>query len=98
MIYNFLHSTTLLRDACTMFRVHCVEGLVANEAKIANYVNSSLMNVTALTPKIGYDKAAEIAKVAHKKNSTLKEAAVELGYVDAADFDRFVVLKDMTHS
>ncbi len=98
MIYNFLHSTALLRDACTMFRVHCVEGLVANEAKISGYVNSSLMNVTALTPKIGYDKAAEIAKVAHKKNATLKEAAVDLGYVSAEDFDRFVVLKDMTHS
>ena len=98
MIYNFLHSTTLLRDACTMFRAHCIEGLVANEAKIASYVNSSLMNVTALTPKIGYDKAAEIAKVAHKKSSTLKEAAVELGHVSAEDFDRFVILKDMTHS
>ena len=97
MIYNFLHSTTLLRDACTMFRVHCIEGLVANEEKIANYVNGSLMNVTALTPKIGYDKAAEIAKVAHKKQSTLKEAAIELGHVTAEDFDTFVVLKDMTH-
>ena len=98
MIYNFLHSTTLLRDACTMFRVHCIEGLTANEEKIAGYVNSSLMNVTALTPRIGYDKAAEIAKTAHKDSSTLKEAALKLGYVREEDFDKFVVLKDMTHA
>jgi len=96
MIYNFLHSTTLLRDACTMFRVHCIEGLAANEEIIANYLASSLMTVTALAPKIGYDKAAEIAKKAHKEKSTLKEAAVALGYVSAADFDTFVVPKDMT--
>jgi fumarate hydratase class II len=97
MIYNFLHSTTLLRDACTMFRMHAIEGLEANEAVIAGYLGSSLMTVTALSPKIGYDKAAEIAKHAHKSGSTLKEAAVGLGHVSAEDFDRFVVPKDMTH-
>ena len=97
MIYNFLHSTTLLRDACTMFRVHCIEGLLANESIIAKYLADSLMTVTALAPKIGYDKAAEIAKKAHKDGSTLKDAALGLGYVSSADFDAFVVPRDMTH-
>ncbi|MBC5799849.1 MAG: class II fumarate hydratase [Candidatus Eremiobacteraeota bacterium] len=98
MIYNFLHSTTLLRDACTMFRIHCIEGLSANEEVIGKYLDESLMTVTALSPKIGYDKAAEIAKKAHKERSTLKEAAVGLGHVAPEDFDRFVVPKDMTHA
>jgi fumarate hydratase class II len=98
MIYNFLHSTTLLRDASTMFRIHCIEGLVANEDIIAKYLGESLMTVTALSPKIGYDKAAEIAKKAHKDKSTLKEAALSLAYVSSEDFDKFVVPKDMTHS
>jgi fumarate hydratase class II len=97
MIYNFLHSTTLLRDACTMFRMHAIEGLEANETVIAGYLAQSLMTVTALSPKIGYDKAAEIAKHAHKSGSTLKEAAVGLGHVSSEDFDKFVVPKDMTH-
>lgn len=96
MIYNFLHSTTLLRDACTMFREHAVEGLEANEEQIAKYLSESLMTVTALSPKIGYDKAAQIAKKAHHDKSTLKEAALALGHVSAEDFDRFVVPKDMT--
>jgi fumarate hydratase class II len=98
MIYNFLHSTTLLRDACRMFRMHAIEGLQANEPVIAGYLSQSLMTVTALSPKIGYDKAAEIAKKAHKEGSTLKEAAVGSGYVSAEDFDAFVVPKNMTHS
>jgi len=97
MIYNFLHSTTLLRDAATMFRVHCVEGLTANREKIAEYLAQSLMTVTALSPKIGYDKAAEIAKKAHKDKTTLKEAAVGLGHVSAEEFDRLVIPKEMTH-
>ncbi|HVA37490.1 MAG TPA: class II fumarate hydratase [Candidatus Dormibacteraeota bacterium] len=96
MIYNFLHSTTLLRDACTMFREHAVEGLQANEEVIAKYLHQSLMTVTALSPKIGYDKAAEIAKKAHHEKSTLKEAALALGYVSSEDFDAFVVPKEMT--
>jgi fumarate hydratase, class II len=97
MIYNFLHSTTLLRDACTMFREHCVEGLVANEGTIAKYLGDSLMTVTALSPKVGYDKAAEIAKKAHHDNSTLKAAALGLGYVTSEEFDQYVVPKNMTH-
>ena len=97
MIYNFLHSCNLLRDTCTMFREHAVEGLQANEEVIAKYLNESLMTVTALSPKIGYDKAAEIAKHAHHNNLTLKEAALKLGYVSAEDFDKFVVPKEMTY-
>ncbi len=96
MIYNFLHSTTLLRDACTMFREHAIEGLQANEPVIAKYLAESLMTVTALSPKIGYDKAAAIAKKAHHEGTTLKEAAVGLGHVTAAEFDQYVVPKEMT--
>ena len=97
MIYNFLHSCNLLRDTCTMFREHAVEGLQANEEAIGKYLNQSLMTVTALSPKIGYDKAAEIAKTAHHNNTTLKEAAVKLGYVTPEDFDKFVIPKEMTY-
>jgi fumarate hydratase class II len=97
MIYNFLHSTTLLRDACTMFREHAVEGLEPNRDVIAKYLSESLMTVTALAPKIGYDKAAHIAKKAHHEKTTLKEAALALGYVSAEDFDKLVVPKEMTY-
>ncbi len=97
MIANFLHSTTLLRDACTMFREHCIEGLQANEPVIAKYLAESLMTVTALSPKIGYDKAAEIAKKAHHDGATLKETALKLGYVTSEEFDKIVVPKEMTY-
>jgi len=96
MIYNFLHSTTLLRDACTMFREHAVEGLQANEEQIRRYLDESLMVVTALSPHIGYDKAAEIAKKAHHERTTLKSAALSLGHVTEAEYDRIVVPKEMT--
>ncbi len=96
MIYNFLHSTSLLRDACTMFREHAIEGLGANEPVIAQYLADSLMTVTALSPHIGYDKSAEIAKKAHHDGTKLKEAALALGYVNSDDFDRFVVPANMT--
>jgi fumarate hydratase, class II len=96
MIYNFLHSTTLLRDACTMFRKHAVEGLQANEEQIAKYLNESLMVVTALSPHIGYDKAAEIAKHAHHHRKTLKAAALELGHVTEQEYDKLVVPAKMT--
>ena len=97
MIYNFLHSCRLLQDACTMFREHAVEGLAANEPVIAKYLGESLMTVTALAPKIGYDKAAEIAKKAHHDGSTLKAAALSLGYIGSEDFDKYVVPVNMTH-
>ncbi|TAM90325.1 class II fumarate hydratase, partial [bacterium] len=96
MIYNFLHSTTLLRGACTMFRQHAVEGLRANEDVIAKHLGDSLMTVTALSPKIGYDKAAQIAKKAHHEKTTLKQAALALGYVTSEEFDTYVVPKEMT--
>ena len=96
MIYNFLHSTTLLRDACTMFREHAVEGLEANEPVIAKYLAESLMTVTALAPHIGYDKAAEIAKKAHHDKTTLKKAALSLGHVTEEEYDRIVVPREMT--
>jgi fumarate hydratase, class II len=96
MIYNFLQSTTLLRDACTMFREHAVESLEANEEQITRYLEQSLMVVTALAPHIGYDKAAEIAKHAHHHKSTLKEAAMNLGHVTEEEYDRIVVPREMT--
>jgi fumarate hydratase, class II len=97
MIANFLHSCNLLRDTCTMFREHAVEGLKANEPVIAKYLGESLMTVTALSPKIGYDKSAEIAKKAHHDGTTLKDAAVGLGYVTSDEFDKYVVPKEMTY-
>ncbi len=90
IIHNFLHSTMLLADACEGFRKYCVDGIVPNRDKLAEYVSNSLMLVTALSPHIGYDKAAKVAKKAHADGSTLKEAAVALGYLSAADFDRLV--------
>ena len=97
ILSNFLHSANLLRDSCTMFREHAVEGLQANEAVIKKYLDESLMMVTALAPHIGYDKAAEIAKTAHHESSTLKEAALELGHVTSDEFDKLVVPKEMTY-
>ncbi len=97
MIANFLHSCRLLKDACTMFREHAVEGLEANEPVIKRYLEESLMTVTALSPHIGYDKAAEIAKKAHHDGSKLKDAALALGYVSSEDFDTYVVPKEMTY-
>jgi fumarate hydratase, class II len=90
IIHNFLHSTMLLADACEGFRKYCVDGIVPNRDTIAEYLANSLMLVTALSPHIGYDKAAKVAKKAHADGTTLKEAAVALGYLSAADFDRMV--------
>ncbi len=90
IIHNFLHSTVLLAHACDGFRRYCVEGILPNREKIAEYVDRSLMLVTALSPHIGYDKAAKVAKQAHLDGTTLREAAVALGYLSAADFDRLV--------
>jgi fumarate hydratase class II len=87
MIRNFLHSTTILADVCRTFREFCVEGLKPNRERIKELVDRSLMLVTALSPKIGYDKAAGIAKKAHQDGTTLKEAALELGYITEAEFD-----------
>jgi fumarate hydratase class II len=96
MIYNFLHSCNLLQGSCTMFREHAIEHLGVNEPVIKKYLEESLMTVTALAPHIGYDKAAEIAKKAHKDGTKLKDAALALGHVKEEDFDKFVVPANMT--
>jgi fumarate hydratase, class II len=95
MIRNLLHSTVLLADACRTFREFCVEGLEADRERIEDLVHRSLMLVTALTPKIGYDKSAEIAKKAHHEGTTLKEAALALGYLTEAEYDEAVVPEKM---
>ncbi len=90
MIHNVLQSIVLLADGCTNFRKYLVEGAEPNRRKIAEYVERSLMLVTALAPVIGYDKAAEIAHYASEHDLTLREAALKLGYVSAEEFDRVV--------
>src|SRR5216110_1342787 len=87
MIFNYLHSVELLADACNSFVEHCVRGIEANREQIDRYVHNSLMLVTALAPKIGYDNAAQVAKTAHKEHISLREAAVKLGFVTAAEFE-----------
>jgi fumarate hydratase class II len=95
MIYNFLQSTRLLADTCKMFNVHCAVGIEPDRAKLGEYVNKSLMLVTALNPHIGYDKAAKIAKNAHQKGITLKESALELEILTSEEFDKYVRPEDM---
>jgi fumarate hydratase class II len=95
MIRNLLHSIVLLADASGSFRRFCIEGLEPDRARIEDLVHRSLMLVTALSPRIGYDKAAEIAKKAHHEDTTLKEAALALGYVSEDDYDRWVVPEEM---
>ena len=95
IINAFLQSARLLADGMASFEEHCVRGIVANEVRIRDQLERSLMLVTALAPHIGYDRAAEIAKKAHKEGTTLREAAGALGYVKAADFDRWVRPEDM---
>ncbi|NTV28513.1 MAG: class II fumarate hydratase [Candidatus Omnitrophica bacterium] len=90
IIYNVLHSIQLLSDAVESFTQNCVAGVEPNRARLRDYVDRALMLVTALSPKIGYDKAAEVAKKAYAENCTLKEAAVSLGYVQSEEFDRIV--------
>src|SRR5438874_2716268 len=97
MIFNYLHSVELLADACNSFVEHCVAGIEANRETIDGYVHNSLMLVTALAPKIGYDNAAKVAKTAHKGHISLREAAIKLGFVTAAEFDALVKPEDMTH-
>ncbi len=97
IVHNFLHSAMLLDHACDAFRRFCVEGLEADRERIAHFVESSLMLVTALNPLIGYDKAAEVAKKAHREGSTLREACVSLGFLTPEEFDRAVRPEEMTH-
>ena len=90
MIYNFLHSARLIGEGCVSFNDRCAEGLEPIEANIKRHLDNSLMLVTALNPKIGYYKSAEIAQKAHREGKTLKEKAVELGYLTAEEFDQWV--------
>jgi fumarate hydratase, class II len=95
--HDLLHGIELLTDVCRSFREFCVEGLEADVAVIADHLGRSLMLVTALTPRIGYDKAAAIAKKAHHQGTTLREAAVALGYLTAEEFDAAMDPPAMTH-
>ena len=96
IIYSLLQSIRLLADGCDSFREHCVLGLEADARRIAEHLERSLMLVTALAPVIGYDAAAKIAKTAHEKGTTLRDAALGLGLVDAETFDRVVRAEEMT--
>lgn len=95
MIFNFLMSANLIGDACVSFNEHCAVGIEANVQRIKFNLDNSLMLVTALNTKIGYDKAAEIAKKAHKEGSTLKQAALDLKYLSSEEFDAWVKPEDM---
>ena len=97
IIHNFCNSIDLLTDACDRFREFCVEGLEPDYEQIKNHLNNSLMLVTALNPIIGYDKAAQVAKKAHKERLTLREAVVALDFMSGEEFDKAVVPEDMTH-
>jgi fumarate hydratase class II len=90
IIHNVLWSLRLLADGMDSFRRFCAEGIEPNHARIAENLHGSLMLVTALNPHIGYDKAAKLAKQAHKDGTTLKEAALKLGYLTAEEFDAWV--------
>ena len=95
VIRNFLHSAQLIAHACENFDEHCAVGIEANMGRIDQLMRDSLMLVTALNPHIGYEKAAAIAKNAHKKGTTLKESALQLGYLTATQFDEWVRPEDM---
>lgn len=97
MIYNITHSITLMTDGCTNFRRFLVEGTKPNHKKIAEYVERSLMLVTALVPVIGYDRSSKIAHYALDHDLTLKAAALELGFVSEETFDKVVDPAKMVH-
>ena len=96
MIYNFLHSVTLIADACHGYVEYMIKGIEVDRAKVDWYVNNSLMLVTALTPKVGYDKAAKIAHTAHVERTSLLEAALKLGYLTREEFDDLMRPEKMT--
>ncbi|RXG15269.1 class II fumarate hydratase [Leeuwenhoekiella aestuarii] len=95
MAANFLHSAQLIGDACTSFEEHCAAGIEPNHPRIKTMLENSLMLITALNTKIGYYKAAEIANTAHENGTTLREEAVNLGYVTEEEFDEWVKPEDM---
>jgi len=97
MIHNFLHSVRLLNDACKGFVEFCINGIELNREQINEYLQDSLMLVTALNQYVGYDNAAKIAKNAHKNKTSLKESAIELGLLTGEQFDEYVKPEEMTH-
>ena len=97
MIYNITHSIAIMADGCANFRKFLIEGTKPNRMKIAQYVDESLMLVTALSPVIGYDKASRIAHYALDNDLTLKQAATRLGFVTEEEFDRVVDPAKMVH-
>ena len=97
MIHNFLHSVRLIADACHGFVAYAIKGMEIDRERIDQYVKNSLMLVTALSPHIGYDKAAKVAHTAHHQKISLREACLKLGYLSGEDFDCFVRPADMTH-
>ena len=97
MAANLIHSVALISDSCSDFREFLVEGLEANRDRIADLVHRSLMLVTALSPHIGYDKAAQIAHKAQEDGTPLKEACVSLGFLDGNEFDELVRPEKMAH-
>ena len=97
MIFNYLHSVELLADSCNSFVEHCAHGIEVNREQIYHYVKTSLMLVTALAPKIGYDNAAKVAHTAHHEHSSLRQAAIKLGFITGEEFDELVRAEDMTH-
>lgn len=97
MIHNFLHSVRLIHDACHGFVDYCINGIELNRQQIDDYVNDSLMLVTALNQHVGYDNAAKIAKNAHKKGISLKESANQLELLTSEKFDELVKPEEMTH-
>ena len=96
LAYCMMHSIQLMSDVTRSFTEHCIEGIRADEKRIRDLMERSLMLVTALAPKIGYDNAAKVAKSAHARGTTLKEEAVRLGFVSAAEFDQLVQPERMT--
>lgn len=95
IIYNFLQSVTLLSDGLRSFRIHCVNGIEANEEKMKDYLHHSLMLVTALNPHIGYENAAKTAKKAYQDGISLKDACVSLGFLSEEEFDAYVIPEKM---
>jgi fumarate hydratase class II len=98
MAYNVLQSAQLIGDACVSFNDHCAVGIEPNHAYLERNLNNSLMLVTALNTKIGYEKAAKIAKTAYENGTTLKEESINLGYLTADEFDAWVKPEDMVGS
>jgi fumarate hydratase class II len=96
MIHNLLHSVRLLADSCRSFNDFCVEGIEPRREKINEFLTNSLMLVTALSPHIGYDNAAKVAKTAYENNATLREECINLGFLSGEDFDKFVRPEEMT--